>query len=134
MNRRILKNSIVTPDGTELWSKNRHDYIEHKDIVSGEMYINDGGNEYFRRSVNTIPYKDISVIDDGSFECCRYHMCWGVNYDVHKNLLRQTKWVAIKDLDTEHIWNILLNIPNIDDYYKKVMTEEIIYREECFFK
>lgn len=132
MNRRILKNSIITPDGTELWSKSRNMYIEHKDAISGELYINDGGNEFFRRSVNTIPFKDISVIDDGSFETCRYHMHLGVRYDVHKNLLRDTRWVAIKDLDIEHIWNILLHAPYIDDYYKQVMVEEIVHREEIW--
>ena len=52
------------------------------------------------------------------------------NYNKKGKLLKNTKWIKIKDLDTDHIWNILLKVKNISDFYKRLLTDEIIYREE----
>jgi hypothetical protein len=41
MEKRILRNSIITPDGTELVSRFTHDYVQHEDL-NKELYINDG--------------------------------------------------------------------------------------------
>ena len=49
--RKLIKNSIRTPDGTVLTSRNIHDYRYHKD-KNQELYFTDGGLSYIRRSVN----------------------------------------------------------------------------------
>ena len=49
-----------------------------------------------------------------------------------KRLLK-TEFVPIKDLNTDHIWAILLTLPNINKEYRKVMEEEIIYRQEQWY-
>ena len=45
----IIRNSIKTPDGTEIVSKSRHDFVEHTD-KNGKTYAVDGGTAYLRRT------------------------------------------------------------------------------------
>lgn len=78
-------------------------------------------------------YKENSVIDDCKHETRRNTMVWGQNYDKNMNRLPKTKWVKIKDLDTSHIWNILLNVKMLDGFYKEVLTDEIMYREDKWY-
>ena len=65
--RKLIKNSIRTPDGTILTSRNVHDYKCYKD-KNGDTYTNDGGVEYLRRSVNVIPWEELSLYSDDPFE------------------------------------------------------------------
>jgi len=75
VNRKIICNKIQTPDNTILISYSVHDYKEHKDKVSNEIYMVDGGNDYLRRNINKVPYEELSVYSDESFEVIRenYH-------------------------------------------------------------
>lgn len=91
----------------------------------------DGGGVYSRRIGNN--YTELSVYSNGTFEVER-NLCWGVNYTKEGKKLHQTQWKFIKDLNTDHIWAILLNIPNIDKFYKEVFIDEIIFREEQILK
>jgi len=55
---------------------------------------------------------------------------WGVNYDKNMNKLPETKYTLIKDLETDHIENILNNgyvegLPSL----KKLFKEELEYRK-----
>lgn len=127
MNRRILKNSIICPDGTELVSRFTWDMQCYFDN-SNRCFCVDGGESYLKRT--GIGYTENSVIDDGKFETQRSVCEWGKNYDKNGQKLRQTKWIKIKDLDTDHIYNILMNVPKISNFYYKLLTEELIYREE----
>lgn len=126
--KKLLANRWQTPDGTVLHSKYRHDYIYHKD-KNGQTYIVDGGNDYIRTSVNdSASMKDLCVYSDGTFELEREWVLWGRNYDKDMKRLPKTEWTPIKDLDTDHIYEILkLNIP---DSYRRLMEEEIVYRED----
>lgn len=44
----IILNSIKTPDGTILISKNEHDFVRYKD-ANGLSYAIDGGNQFLKR-------------------------------------------------------------------------------------
>lgn len=56
-----LVNKIKTPDGTVLNCEYRRNYKSYTDKLSGETYINDGLGYYVRRSINEVPYEDLSV-------------------------------------------------------------------------
>jgi len=125
--KRILRNSIICPDGKILISRHQHDYQGYFD-KNNRYFAVDGGTTYLRRV--GVGYTENSVIDDGKFTTQREVCEWGKNYNKKGKLLKNTKWIKIKDLDTDHIWNILLKVKNISDFYKKLLTDEIIYREE----
>lgn len=127
MTRRILRNSIKCPDGMELVSRHQHDYVSYCD-AKNRYFVVDGGSEYRKRS--GVGYTETSVLDDGKFETQRKVCEWGVNLDENGRLLPDTKWTKIKDLNTEHIYNILKNVKSISDFYKRLLEDEIIHREE----
>lgn len=127
--KRILKNAIQTPDGTILHSKTVHDYCTYTD-KNGEQYMVDGGNEYLRRNVNTIPYIDLTIMDDGTHELRREHLLWGKNYTKEGKLMKGTLYVPIKDLDTDHIEAILDGgYSKEGTFYNSVFKEELKYRK-----
>jgi hypothetical protein len=106
--KKLLANRWQTPDGTILWSKHRHDYVEHWD-KNGEYYAIDGGastdSAYTRKSINEKEMKNLCIYSNGTFELEREWVLWGRLYD---EILK-------------------LNIPNS---YRRLMEEEIIYRED----
>jgi hypothetical protein len=128
MPKQILLNRIKTPDGTILTSYHRHDYKRYLD-KNGEYYEVDGGNCYFSRSINIIPYEEMYVLDDGTFETRRNFMHWGQNYDKNNKLLKETKWTPIKDLTSDHICSILRKVKRIKRIYIDTMLKELEYRE-----
>ena len=128
-------NYIENKDGTKLFSFYRHDYKEYTDKEGNFMMI-DGGMDYIRYSVDEenswLNEAEISdVIQD-----IREQYKWGRNYDKNMNKLLKTEYILLKDLDTEHIFNIItyiLNkIPKIINYNNKmtieVFVEELKYR------
>lgn len=129
--RKLIQNKWQTPDGTILISKHRHDYVEYTD-KNGEYYMIDGGNDYIRKSVNKKEMKDLCIYSDGSFKTDRF-LLWGRNYDENMKRLPKTEFVPIKDLNTDHIWAILLTLPNMNKEYRRVMEEEILFREEEWY-
>ena len=129
--KKLIQNKWQTPDGTILISKHRHDYVEYTD-KNGEYYMVDGGNHYIRKSVNKKKMKDLCIYSDGSFEKDRF-LLWGINYDKNMKRLPETQFVPIKDLNTDHIWAILITLPDMNKEYRRVMEEEIIFREEQWY-
>jgi hypothetical protein len=129
---KILYNAIKTPDGTILESTHVHDFCYHLDKVSGEGYLNDGGCEYVRRSVNKVPYEDLTVYDDGKFTTQRKYVRWGRNYDENNTRLKETEWIPIKDLKIDHIYAILKHkniLVTRAGSIERLLEEEVLYRE-----
>jgi hypothetical protein len=122
--QQLIGNRIQTPDGTILQSFNRHDYKEHLD-ANGEVYIVDGGLEYQRRSLNQEPATDLSVYvgDDHTHIRTAFH--WGT-YGKCGTLPR--RWVALKDLDTDHIVAILDTQSQIAGWLRDVFNAELQFR------
>jgi hypothetical protein len=120
---RLLLNRIKTPDGTILTSYNRHDYLTHKDAITKEVLMVDGGNDYIRRHVGT--YEELSVYDDGSHITRRSALHWGTRGKDGKQPL---VYKPIKDLDSDHIEAILRTQTQLSEFYKGVFKEELKYR------
>ena len=99
MERFIIYNAIKTPDGTLLESKHVHDFVTHID-KNGEYYQNDGGNEYFHRSVNIIPAEDLSLYSDAPFEQLREVITRGSR---GKDMKQPLTYIKLKDIDDEYL-------------------------------
>lgn len=69
MERKLIQNAIVTPDGTILNSTHRHDYVGHTD-VNGTFYMRDGGVDYIR-GAGFEPKEDLTLYSDDPFEVIR---------------------------------------------------------------
>ena len=103
----IIRNAIVTPDGTYLRSYHRHDYVQHLDKFTGETYIVDGGNDYLRRSINTTPAEDLTVYLSDPFHVVRQAFVWK-SYGKNFEHLPDGIYIPLCDITTEHIRAILL--------------------------
>lgn len=119
----IIKNSITTPDGTELISRHRHDFVSHVDKNGGEYYI-DGGNEYLRRGfpADKESYKENSVyLEDVSLDEAANIATWGT---YGKNGKGPLKYKPISSLETEHL-EIILDKCNPVGYLREIMEWEL---------
>ena len=124
--RKLIKNSIMTPDGTVLTSRHRHDFKSHKD-KNNEIYVCDGGTSYIKRSVNKEPYEDLSLYSTDSFEKLREGIEWG-NYG--KNGKEPLQYKSISKMSSNHIKSILSNC-KLAEYMKELFEKEMAYRNEC---
>lgn len=123
----IIRNAIITPDGTYLRSYHRHDYVEHLDKFTGEIYIVDGGNEYLRRSINTTPAKDLTVYLSYPFDVVREAFVWksyGKNYEHPHGI-----YIKLCDITTDHIRAILLTQRQIKgSFVEMLFKKELVLR------
>ena len=124
--RKLILNRIRTPDQTILTSRHRHDFKSHKD-KNGEIYMNDGGIDYIKRSVNIKPYEDLSLYTTDSFEKLRGGLEWAT---YGKNGDEPLQYKSISNMSTKHINAVLLNC-RVSDYMKEIFEKEIEYRKEC---
>ncbi len=121
----IFRNAMQTPDGTIIESKFRHDYVTHDD-QNGEMYMVDGGRDYFRRTLNKIPAEDLSVESkDDDHEFNRKHFLWGTYGKNGGHVLKQ---VTLESMDLEHINAILDGRQPLTQDTRKIFEEELKYR------
>ena len=122
----IIRNAIQTPDLTILHSRSVHDCRSHLDTVSGETYVVDGGNMYFRHSVNIVPFVDMTVTSEDSFEVQREAFEWGSHgvdgtEDIH--------YIKLMDLSSLHLYAILQTQTWLNGtYIEYLMKEEVAYR------
>jgi len=122
--RTILRNSMMTPDGTHLISKHRHDYATHED-ENGETYFVDGGSDYLRRSVNKSPAKDTSLYSDDPHELLREELVWG-SYGLDPDYA-ELVYINIKNLDSAHMYAIVDGGYG-SEAYRKVIEDERLWR------
>lgn len=120
---RIISNKLITPDGTVLHSQYRHDYVTHLD-ANGEIYFLDGGNEYVRTSVNTVPGKIVTVHDTDSHETVREEFAWGSYGKDGKSPLHR---ILLKNIEDDHIVAIL-ETQRLSSHIKQILINEQIYR------
>lgn len=101
--KRLVRNSIRTPDGTVLISRHRHNFVSHLD-KNGEEYELDGGLEYIRGSINTIAAEDLFVYDDEPFEVLRNVLERGGRGKLGDQPL---KYVVLSNIDDEWLQAII---------------------------
>lgn len=121
----LLANILVTPDGTELRSYNRHDYKTHVD-ANGKEYMIDGGLSYIRCSANG-DEKFITITTDDPFDVQREFFVWGTYGKEGKDPL---KYVALKDLEVDHINAIVETQHQIPSYIRALFETELEYRSK----
>jgi len=117
---------MVTPDGTWLQSRHRHDYVEYTD-ANGMVYMVDGGLDYARRSINdSAPHTDKCVYDDSPHEEQREAATWGT---YGKNGDEPRSCITIANMDKAHIEAVLESEPQARDSFRNLMMAELEYRK-----
>ena len=121
----ILVNSIITPDGTRLYSHSRHDYKSYLD-QNGKYYAVDGGREYLKRNYDELDYTEASLFYGDPHREVREHFLW-FSADGRKTLL--------KDLTAEHLDAIIKTQFHLKAYIHEQFLNEKQWRfEEKIFK
>jgi len=123
---KLIHSSIMTPDGTILVSKHRHDYVTHMD-ENGLKYMLDGGIDYQRINVHPEHYhKDMSLYDDQPHEVQRWVLRWGTyGKDGDQPLTHK----PIAEMDLTHI-EAVLDTQRMSDVYRACMVKELEYRND----
>ena len=125
MTKQLLVNAMITPDGTYLESRHRHDCRTHLD-KNGETYMIDGGLDYCRYSVNKEPATLLTVCTTDPHHHIREHFTWGT-YGIDGD--QPMKLVALKYLTNNHILNII-EYCKPENAIDKVFHDELKYRFE----
>lgn len=96
---RVLFRSLTTPDGTELISRNRHDYVKHVDKTNGKTYMLDGGLDYCRFSCleNAVW---TTITDEDPFELIRRYFTRGSR---GKNMDQELTWIPLAEMSNTHL-------------------------------
>lgn len=119
----IIRNSIQTPDGTEIVSTHRHDFSSHTD-ENGKSYSVDGGTAYLRRVGEIEDCIDTSVMLYHGHEVVREAFTWGTRGPQGDQPLTR---IALCDMTEGHIQAI------INDGYNvwPLMEAELSWRESA---
>lgn len=124
----ILVNRIITPDGTVLQSRHRHDYVSHTD-ANGFVYTVDGGVSYLRRGwqQGAPPATEASLTTEDDFMVCREEVKWGT---YGKDGQQPLRYVPIAEMETAHILAIRADCwQSLAPGYKWLFAKELEYRK-----
>jgi len=124
--RKLIRNAMITPDGTLLQSRHRHDFVQYTD-ANGLVYMVDGGLDYIRRSINdSAPHVDKCVYDDVPHEEQREVATWGT---YGKNGDEPRSYVTVANMSTEHIKAVIETQDNVLEQLLTVLKAELWYRD-----
>jgi hypothetical protein len=122
----------MCPDGTYLRSYHRHDYKEHLDKLTGEVFIVDGGNDYLRRSINTTPATSMDVYLSDPFKAIREAFVWK-SYGKNGEHIPHGIYISLQDMTDEHLNAILDTQTQIKGtYVEDLIKQELAYRKEDY--
>ncbi len=125
--RQCVLNRIETPDGTILTSHHQHDFVQHVD-KNGRTYTLDGGINFPMAKTRNEGATDMLIFADEPHERVREGCHWGV---LEKGTTSH-KWVALKDLTSEHIANIIKGVNEgtikMHEWRRKAFDDELAYR------
>jgi hypothetical protein len=121
----IVVNSIITPDGTRLYSRHRHDYRGHVD-ANGRYYAVDGGLDYLKRNYDELDYTEASLFYGDTHSEIRKHFLWGSS---------SGRTTLLKDLTDEHLDAIIRTQTHLKSYIHEQFLNEKHWRfEETILK
>jgi hypothetical protein len=124
---KLLANRIITPDGTVLQSKHRHDCVIYTD-ANGKEYMVDGGLEYRRGIIHDdAPPKDACVYSDDPHEVIRDAFHWGTR---GKDGKQPVVFKPISSLSNIHIHNIIMTQTHLPDHIGNAFVNEEFYRRD----
>lgn len=122
---RVIIHYAVTKAGDKLFSFDRHDY---RSTDTGEFI--DGGFDYIRTNCEIKTDFVDNLIQD-----IREQFKWYVSLDKDGRVLKEPKYVLLKDLDTDHI-EAILKLPTLVNpetlwakTYKSIFENELKYRQ-----
>lgn len=130
----ILRNAIITPDGTELVSRSVHDFQRHIDGITRKTYIVDGGCEYIKRGGDYFKDEEswpenYCVESTDSHEIKRERLDWGSR---GKSGTDPLKYIKIEDLEDDHLMAIVIDFMDeklsSNSIYFQIMLDEVDYR------
>ena len=116
---------IITPDGTKLQSFHRNDYKTHKDAVTGEEYMIDGGTDYQRTNINKVPATAHVITTEDPHYIKRRYFHWGT---YGKDGKQPLQWRALEDMSNEHIAAVLEI--NLNKHIRQLLLDEIEWRDK----
>jgi len=124
INKELLLSRIQTPDGTFICSRSMHDLAEYTD-ANGQHYGIEGGLAYQKVLYDKNDYIDASIYTTDDFTIIRENILWD-SYGVDGD--EELKQIKIKDLELDHIENILL-IPSLSTTFEDILLTEIKFRK-----
>lgn len=123
---KIIVNAIRCKHcGFILYSRHRHDYVEHD--CNGKHIMTDGGTDYLRRSANYEDYEDLTLYSDDPFEKIRERLLWGTYGKSGKEPLH---YIILKDMTDLHLEAICAASIYNDWEIRKYFIKELEYRKE----
>ena len=124
INKELLLSRIQTPDGTIICSRSMHDLAQYTD-ANGLHYGIEGGLAYQKVQYDKKDYIDASIYTTDDFNTIRENILWD-SYGVDGD--EELKQIKIKDLELDHIENILL-IPSLSTTFEDILLTEIKFRK-----
>lgn len=125
-NPRIIQNAIYSLcDNNYYKSRHRHDYVPIP-LKEGFAFI-DGGLDYIRSSGTNIWLVDYSLYENSSDDDIYNKLLWGT-YGIDGK--QPLTWVLLKDCTTDHLNNIIANVPSLDPLVIKVISRALDGRKK----
>ena len=121
----LLRNSIITPDGTEIVSRHRHDFVEHTDCLTDHTYFVDGGLDYCRVGGPT-DYLTNYVTSDQHHSHIRESFEWG-SYGVDGT--SEMHYIVLKQMSTQHIKAVIKTQTHLPEEMLRVFQDELDWRK-----
>ena len=121
----IIRNQIMTPDGTILCSRHVHDYVDHVDTKTGRYYAVDGGFDYLKRVGEYEECTEMSVFVSDPHPKRREAFVWKAFTNTGYNSV--SRLIKLSELSDEHIVNILAT-QRLVPWVKSLFLDEQVYR------
>ena len=122
---RLIANRWQCPDGTVLQSMHRYDCVTHKDTLTGEDCLVDGGLFGYIRIAGNL--KNLCVYSNDPHELQRESFHWGT---YGRDGKRARTFIAAKDMTTDHIEAVIETQDRIAPEIKELFLNELAYRKE----
>jgi hypothetical protein len=119
----LIANRWMTPDGTVLWSKHRHDMVSHAD-ANGKLYSIDGGTDYCRLLGCKEDLKDMCVYSNEPHSIKRQWFLWGTYGKYGKGPMQ---YISLEKMDTGHL-DAILRSQRLRPHVEEIIKTELNLR------